>query len=91
MRWLILLLSTLLILLQIPLWFSDNSLRDVWRLQAKIDTQTFENDALMERNRLLEAEVANLKKGLDVVEEKARTELGLIKEGETYFQVIEPN
>ena len=89
MRWLFGLLTILLLLLQYPLWFSDNSLPDAWQLKSKIEAQIAENSALEERNRLLDAEVLNLKKGLEVVEEKARTELGLIKEGETFFQVIE--
>ncbi len=89
MRWIILFLSLLLILLQYPLWFSDGSLPDAWKLQTKIEEQHFDNQKLEERNRLLKAEVEDLKNGLEVVEEKARTELGLIKEGETFFQVIE--
>ena len=89
MRGLFILLSCLILLLQYPLWFSDNSLPDAWKLRAKIDVQTTENLQLVERNRLLEAEVVNLKKGLDVVEEKARYELGMIKEGETFYQIVE--
>ena len=83
------LLTILLLLLQYPLWLSDNSLPDAWQLKSKIEAQIAENSVLEERNRLLDAEVLNLKKGLEVVEEKARTELGLIKEGETFFQAIE--
>jgi len=89
MRSLIIVLSLLLLLLQYPLWFSEASLPDAWHLQAKIETQQQENKKLEERNRLLKAEVEELKSGLEVVEEKARTELGLIKQGETFFQVIE--
>ncbi len=89
MRWLSILLLFFFVLLQYSLWFGDNSLPDAWQLQAKIEDHKQENALLEERNRLLDSEVLNLKKGLDVVEEKARTELGLIKEGETYFQVIE--
>ncbi|MDH5256841.1 MAG: cell division protein FtsB [Gammaproteobacteria bacterium] len=89
MRWLIIFLSILLVLLQYPLWFSDSSLPDAWHLTSKIEAQRIENQKLEERNRLLQAEVEDLKSGLEVVEEKARTELGLIKKGETYFQVIE--
>lgn len=89
MRWLIIFLSIVLLLLQYPLWFSDSSLPDAWKLQTKIETQRAENQKLDERNRLLKAEVEDLKNGLEVVEEKARTELGLIKKGETFFQVIE--
>lgn len=89
MRALIIFLSVLLLLLQYPLWFSEASLPDAWHLQSKIETQQQENKKLEERNRLLKAEVEELKSGLEVVEEKARTELGLIKQGETFFQVIE--
>jgi len=89
MRWLIVFFSLLLILLQYPIWFSDSSLPSAWRLQSQIDAQKIENQKLEERNRLLKAEVEDLKKGLEVVEEKARTELGLIKDGETYYQVID--
>jgi len=89
MRWLYICLSFLLLLLQYPLWFSDNSLPDAWELRAKIEEQTTANIQLAERNQLLEADVHNLKKGLDVVEEKARLELGMIKEGETFYQIIE--
>jgi len=89
MRGLFILLSFLLLLLQYPLWFGNNSLPDAWKLKAKIESQKTENLQLAERNRLLDAEVHNLKKGLDVVEEKARYELGMIKKGETFYQIIE--
>jgi len=89
MRWLVGFLLTLILLLQYPLWFSDNSLPDVWKLETAIEVQVEENRQLAERNRLLDAEVQNLKKGLEVVEEKARYELGMIKKDETFFQVIE--
>jgi len=89
MRGLVVFLSALILLLQYPLWFSDNSLPDAWKLRATIEAQVEENRQLAERNRLLDAEVKNLKKGLEVIEEKARYDLGLIKEGETFFQLIE--
>lgn len=90
MRGLFILSTFLLLVLQYPLWFGNNSLPDAWKLQAKIELQIQRNLALAERNRLLDAEVLNLKKGLDVVEEKARYELGMIKKGETFYQIIEP-
>jgi len=89
MRGLFIFMSFLLLVLQYPLWFGDASLPDAWQLQSRIDEQLSENASLAERNRLLDAEVLNLKKGLDVVEEKARNELGMIMQGETYYQVIE--
>ena len=91
MRGLFILLSFLLLLLQYPLWFGNNSLPDAWKLQTKIETQAEVNLQLAERNRLLDAEVLNLKKGLDVVEEKARYELGMVKKGETFYQIVELN
>ena len=89
MRGLLIFLSFLTLLLQYPLWFGNNSLSGAWKLKAKIESQTIENLELAERNRLLDAEVYNLKNGLDVVEEKARFELGMIKKGETFYQIIE--
>jgi len=89
MRGLFIFLTFLLLLLQYPLWFGNNSLPDAWKLRAKIESQKTENLQLAERNRLLDAEVYNLKQGLDVVEEKARFELGMIKKGETFYQIIE--
>lgn len=76
-------------MLQYPLWFGDNSLPDAWQLQSRIEEQKQDNAQLEERNQLLEAEVRKLKSGLEIVEEKARSELGLIKEGETFYRVIE--
>ena len=89
MRGLIVILSVLFLLLQYPLWFGDNTLPDAWKLRSQIQTQEAENLQLAERNQLLDAEVYNLKKGLDVVEEKARYELGMIKKDETFYQLIE--
>jgi len=81
---------SLLVLLQYSLWFSENSLPNAWELKRQVNQQTQENMRLAERNRLLDADVLNLKNGLDVVEEKARLELGMIKQGETFYHVIKP-
>ena len=89
MRYLVAILLLLLLLLQYDLWVGDGSLATVWRLQKNIESQQAENAALKERNRALEAEVRDLKTGTDAVEERARNELGMIREGETYIQVIE--
>ena len=89
MRWLLAVLVILLLLLQYPLWFGEGSLPDTWRLESQIEKQKLENAQLAERNRVLESEVEDLKQGLDVVEEKARNELGMIKKNETYYQIIE--
>lgn len=89
MRVLIAILVVLFLLLQHRLWFGDSSLVKVWRLEQRIEELRAENKALGERNRALEAEVRDLKKGVAAIEERAREELGMIKEGETFFQVIE--
>jgi cell division protein FtsB len=62
----------------------------VWHLRRSIATQQRENDALRERNQALAAEVRDLKEGLDAIEERARTELGMIKQDESFFLIVEP-
>ncbi len=89
MRWLVLLLVFLLVLLQYRLWVGDGSLAEVWDLYQQVEIQKQENQRLRERNQALEAEVQDLKQGLEAIEERAREELGMIKEGETFYQIIE--
>jgi len=89
MRILIGLLVAILLSLQYLLWVGEGSLAEVWQLQKKLTTQEQENIRLKERNQALRAEVRDLKQGLEAIEERARNEMGLIKENETYFQVIE--
>lgn len=89
MRWLLAILLLLLLLLQGKLWFGDHSLPAAWRLSEQVEEQQAENAALRERNARLEAEVDDLKEGLSAVEERARSELGMIREGETFYQVVE--
>jgi cell division protein FtsB len=83
-------LIILLLLLQYPLWFGNSSVFNIWRLKKEISVQGEENRKLEERNRTLAAEVADLKKGLAAIEERSRSELGMIKKNETFFHVIEP-
>ena len=80
----------LLLSLQYRLWVGDGSLAEVWDLYQQVETQRDENQRLRERNQALEAEVQDLKQGLGAIEERAREELGMIKEGETFYQIIEP-
>ncbi len=89
MRGLIVILLVLLALLQYRLWVGDGSLAEVWRLTERIRAQEEENEALGQRNRLLEAEVRDLKEGLDAIEERARHELGMVKQGEVFYLVVE--
>jgi len=86
---LIALLAVLLALVQFRLWVGDESLAEVWRLRQAIDSQTSENVLLESRNQRLEAEVRDLKNGLEAVEERARLELGMIRKDEIYFQIVE--
>ena len=87
--WAIILLL-LLIALQVKLWVGEGGLKDVRRLEQAVAQQQATNEKLAERNRALAGEARDLKHGLEAVEERARSELGMIREGETFYQVIEP-
>ena len=89
MRWLVWLLVVLFVLLQYKLWVGDGSLAEVWDLYQQGELQKQENQRLHERNQALEAEVQDLKQGLDSIEGRAREELGMIKDSETFYQIIE--
>ena len=81
-------LGLALILLQYRLWLSDQGLREVSRLQAAVDAQAAANHEQGERNRQLIAEVTDLKVGLTALEERARSELGMVGNSETFYQVV---
>ncbi|UVE16668.1 cell division protein FtsB [Pseudomonas sp. LS44] len=87
--WLFVMLILILAGLQYRLWVGDGSLAQVTSLQRQIAEQQGENERLLERNRILEAEVMELKKGMETVEERARHELGMVKDGETLYQITE--
>jgi cell division protein FtsB len=89
MRKLLILLLLLLVYLQYRLWFGDGSLQEVWELHREVEAQREENLQLRERNAALEAEVRDLQEGLDAIEEHAREDLGMVKEGETFYQLVE--
>ena len=76
--------------LQYRLWLSPNGMRDLWRTERAIEAQTEENERLAERNRTLAAEVRDLKEGRAAIEERARTDLGMVGSNETFFQVVPP-
>lgn len=82
-------LLALLVVEQYALWFGTGSILVAWDLHREIGAQRSENSGLKERNQSLEAEVVDLKRGLDAIEERARTELGMVKQGETFYRVIE--
>ena len=90
MKIIVVVLLILFIWLQYKIWLQDGGLPEVIQLQEEIEQVKTEVEKLQERNSSLDAEVKDLKKGLDAIEERARSEMGMIKEGEVYYQVIEP-
>jgi cell division protein FtsB len=88
MKILISVLILVFIGLQYKLWFGDGSLSEVVQLTRELETQKTKLQELEERNRILEAQVLDLQNGLDAFEEKARNDLGMIKQGETFIQLI---
>jgi len=90
MRLLIVLLILALAGLQYRLWFGDGSLSEVVRLGKQLENQKQKLNELDSRNRRLEAQVLDLQNGLDAYEEKARNDLGMIKRGETFYQLVTP-
>ncbi|UCC56360.1 MAG: cell division protein FtsB [Gammaproteobacteria bacterium] len=89
MNKLIVLLLVLLVILQYQLWIGDGGLLDIWELHQEVELLRQENAHLQERNAALNAEVLDLKQGLDAIEEHAREDLGMVKEGETFYQIVE--
>lgn len=88
MRWLLLLLICLFTGLQTRLWFGAGSWADIVSIEKLLAKQQVINQTLKERNAVLEQEVYSLKNGYEAIEERARTELGLIREGETFYLFI---
>lgn len=84
-------LLTALLAMQYRLWVSPDGMREVWRLERAIAAQSDENDRLKERNSTLAAEVRDLKEGRAAIEERARTDLGMIGANETFYQVVTPS
>lgn len=90
MRWLLGFLIVALVVLQFQLWIGEGSLAERAELRRQIEEQKQQNELLRARNDQLALEVESLKNNLDSIEEKAREDLGMIKEGETFFLVVEP-
>ena len=89
-RALTLVLVALIVLIQYPLWLGKGSWFRVWEVDQQIRAQREANRRLQARNAGLEAEVRDLKVGLDAIEERARSELGMIRQDEMFFQIIGP-
>ena len=90
LRWLVLGLLVLIVALQLKLWTGTGGMPEVWRLRERVSAQDEENGQLRRRNEDLGADVADLKEGREGVEERARSELGMVKPGEVFYQVVEP-
>lgn len=88
MKVLLAVLIIMLVALQYRLWFGDGSVQEVWRLNQESKNSQAELLRLRSRNQALEAEVADLKSGLDAIEERARAELGMIDSEETFYQFV---
>jgi cell division protein FtsB len=82
-------LVLMLVWLQGRLWVGEGSLAHVSALEDRVEIEQSANESKLQRNKVLRAEIKDLKNGLDAIEEKARSELGLIREGETFFLVVE--
>lgn len=90
LRLLLVVLAVLFAFLQYRLWLGEGGSRSVATLEQQVQQQTRENAGLKQRNDALAAEVEDLKSGEAAVEERARSELGMIKPGETFYRVVEP-
>ncbi|MFT4721459.1 MAG: cell division protein FtsB [Candidatus Azotimanducaceae bacterium] len=88
-RGLIVGLVLIVLFLQGRLWLGEGSLAEVSGLQVRVERESAENSIKEQRNRVLRAEIVELKSGLESIEEKARSEFGLIKEGETFFLLVD--
>ena len=87
MRWIKLALIALILLLQYPLWLGKGSWLKVWDLNRQVEAQKQTNQQAQTRNAVLDAEVRDLKQGTEAIEERARSELGMVKRGELFFQI----
>lgn len=81
-------LVILLIVLQYRLWLGKNSIADYDKMQAQIEDLETQNASLRQRNQLLRADIDDLQLGIESMEERARNELGLIKEGEVFYRIL---
>lgn len=91
MRAVMICLLVLLAVLQYRLWFGQGSYVQAWMLRQQLENQALKNTELQERNSILDAEVTDLKTGHKAVEEQARSDLGMVKSNETFYQVVHPH
>ncbi len=91
MRWPVIILTLLVVALQYPLWVGKGGWLRVWEVDSQLQARRAENYRLEQRNASLEAEVRDLKSGSDAIEERARFELGLIRQDEVFVQMPQKN
>jgi cell division protein FtsB len=84
-------LGALIVLIQYPLWLGKGGWMRVWDMDRQVSAQKNVNAGLQARNQALDAEVRDLKQGFDAVEEHARYELGMIRQDEIFFRILEPS
>ena len=82
-------LGALIVLVQVPLWLGKGGWLRVWEVDRQLDARRAASEQLQVRNQALDAEVRDLKQGLEALEERARYELGMIKSDEVFFQIVE--
>ena len=90
MKVIITILVILFLYLQFKLWVGDGGIPDVMHVQSEVDSAIIKKNKLQERNNALAAEVHDLKQGLEAIEERSRNELGMIRNDETFYQIIKP-
>ena len=91
MRLITVILTVLLLLIQYPLWFGKGGWLRAWELDRQVSATQQKNEELKERNAQLASEVRDLKEGTGATEERARYELGMIKNGEIFVQIVDPD
>lgn len=91
MQTLVAALIAALVMVQYLLWIDEEGVRQSYALRISVQAQTEENAALNERNRALEADIKDLKTGLTAIEERARSEMGMIRQDETFYRLLEPS
>jgi cell division protein FtsB len=91
MKWLAVGLALVILLLQYRIWVSEEGARELDRLQRAVAAQRSANDQIAEGNRQLVAEVRDLKTGMEALEERARSDLGMVASHETFYQVVPPS
>ena len=83
-------LGALIVLIQYPLWLGKGGWVRAWDVDRQLAAQKAQNERLQARNEVLAAEVKDLKQGLEAIEERARFELGMVRQDEVFVQIVEP-